>query len=116
MSMLTVGLRKISTDMACRKLERMEERDRLKKEMMTEEELAEYERREKEAHDEVWARIERGKALYKAMINGDDLDKFYEDCEHGTLTMSEEEIREKERLEAEDIEDDDDIEDEEDID
>ena len=50
------------------------------------------------------------------MINGEDIDKFYEDCEHGTLTMSEEEIREKERLEAKDIEDEDDIEEEDDID
>ncbi|MBE5899887.1 MAG: hypothetical protein E7279_09835 [Lachnospiraceae bacterium] len=108
MSMLTLKLGEISANIASRRLEEAEKKYRLEKLLMTDEERAEAERRDKKAHDEVWARIERGKALTKAIVNGEDLDEFFEDYEHGTLTMTEEEIREHERLESED-EDDDDI-------
>ena len=108
MSMLTLKLGEISANIASRRLEEAEKKYRLEKLLMTDEERAEAERRDKKAHDEVWARIERGKALTKAIVNGEDLDEFFKDYEHEPLTMTEEEIREQERLESED-EDDDDI-------
>ncbi len=108
MSMLTLKLGEISANIASRRLEEAEKKYRLEKLLMTDEERAEAERRDKKAHDEVWARIERGQALTKAIVNGEDLDEFFKEYEHEPLTMTEEEIREQERLESED-EDDDDI-------
>ncbi len=108
MSMLTLKVGEISANIASRRLEEAEKKYRLEKLLMTDEERAEAERRDKKAHDEVWARIERGKALTKAIVNGEDLDEFFNDYEYEPLTMTEEEIREQERLESED-EDDDDI-------
>ena len=116
MSMLTLKLGEISANIASRRLEEAEKKYRLEKLLMTDEERAEAERRDKIAHDMVWARIERGKALTKAIVNGEDLDEFFKDYEYEPLTMTEEEIREQERLEKEivdyrevDEEDDDDI-------
>ena len=77
MSMLTARLGKISADIASRRLEEAEKKYRLEKLLMTDEERAEAERRDKKAHDEVWARIERGKALTKAIVNGEDLDELW---------------------------------------
>lgn len=87
-----------------KKYERERERDRKWKETLSEEELAEVEAEEQAAREEIFRKVERGRENYRRMVNGEDLlpeEDFYDH----PLTLTPEEIKERDALYGDDEED-----------